>query len=73
MWPALVRLARKPSPERLARVRQEHTTSGRHVNHETAFPEWVPVPVVEAAEGLTEQEAAAAFGGLLRLPSRRHA
>jgi hypothetical protein len=73
LWPALVRLARHLSPQRLARVRQKHTTSGRHVNHETPFPEWVPTPVVAAAEGLTEQEAAAGFGGLLSFPFRRHA
>jgi len=65
LWPALVRLAPGLLPERLARVRQEHTPSGRHVNHETPFPAWVPAEVLEAAKGLTREEAAAAFGGLL--------
>ena len=65
LWPSLVRLAPSLRPERVARVRQEHTASGRHVNHELAFPDWVPARVLEAAARLTEQEAAGDFGGLL--------
>ena len=31
LWPALVRLANRFPPDRIAKVRQEHTASGRHV------------------------------------------
>lgn len=62
LWPALVRLAPRLPPERLARIRQVHTESGRHQNRETAFPQWVPPEVVQQARELGEAEAAAMFG-----------
>ncbi len=65
LWPSMVRVANRLAPGQLARVRQEHTSSGRHVAHETPFPEWVPVSVMEKARALTEQEALAAFGDWL--------
>ena len=34
LWPALVRLAERFHPEHLARVREEHTPSGRHVRRD---------------------------------------
>lgn len=57
LWPALVRIAKQFAPEQLALVRQQHTASGRHVNHEIPFPEWVPADVVTQAQQLTENEA----------------
>lgn len=42
LWPALVALAGEIGRERLARIDQEHTASGKHVNRVTPFPEWVP-------------------------------
>lgn len=65
LWPALARLAGGLAPGQVAQVRQEHTTSGRHVNRELPFPHWVPAAVLEAAGALTEAEAAATFGDLL--------
>jgi hypothetical protein len=62
LWPSLVRVANRLPPERLARVRQVHTASGRHENHETPFPQWVPVAVAEEASALGEPEALAALG-----------
>src|SRR5260221_7244204 len=41
LWPALVRAAGRFPPTRIARVREEHTPSGRHMSHEIAFPKWV--------------------------------
>jgi hypothetical protein len=69
LWPSLVRVASRFPPERLARVRQEHTASGRHENHETPFPRWVPAAVAEEASALGEQQALAAFGRWLAPPS----
>jgi hypothetical protein len=69
LWPSLVRLASRFPPERLARVRQEHTASGQHANHETPFPRWVPATVAEEAAALGEQDALAAFSPWLPAPN----
>jgi len=63
LWPALVRLAERFAPDQIARVRQEHTSSGRHVNKEVPFPRWVPAEVITQAKSMTEAEATAALGG----------
>jgi hypothetical protein len=55
--------------ERLARVRQEHTASGRHKNRETPFPQWLPAAVAEEAKALAEEEALAVFGSWPPPPS----
>lgn len=62
LWPALVRLAPRFAPERLARLRQVHTEAGHHENRETAFPLWVPAQVMRAAAKLGEDEAEALLG-----------
>ena len=62
LWPSLVRLAKRFAPEQLAQVRQEHTSSGHHVNREVAFPKWVPADIAEQAKAIGEREALAALG-----------
>ena len=62
LWPALVRLAARFPPDQIAKVRQEHTASGRHVNKEVPFPRWVPAEVMKLASSITEEEAIAALG-----------
>src|SRR5687767_5725963 len=62
LWPALVRVAGRFPPAQLAQVRQEHTASGHHVNHEVAFPKWVPKKISEQAREMDEQEALDALG-----------
>jgi hypothetical protein len=62
LWPALVRLAPRFSPDRISKVRQEHTASGRHVNKEVPFPLWVPVEVMKQASSISEDEAITALG-----------
>ncbi|HEY0179991.1 MAG TPA: hypothetical protein VGC30_10220 [Dokdonella sp.] len=57
LWPALVRIAERFEPGRLAQVQQVHTTSGKHVNREIPFPQWVPADVAEAARGVDEADA----------------
>jgi hypothetical protein len=59
LWPAIVKLAGHFHPDQLAQIRQEHTASGKHVNHLTAFPEWVPAQILEEAERLTAADAEA--------------
>ena len=62
LWPALIRAASRFAPERLSRVVQEHTETGRHVNHETVFPLWADPDSFAASELLTESEALDALG-----------
>ena len=73
LWPALARLADRLPPERVCRVRQEHTASGHHVSHEERFPEWVPAEVMQQARSMTESEALAVLGRWLETPAARGA
>jgi hypothetical protein len=69
LWPALVRLSSRFPPDRISKVRQEHTSSGRHVNKEVPFPRWVPVAVLKQAKSIGEEEAIAALGQWARRSS----
>ncbi len=62
LWPALVRVASRFPPDRIARVREVHTASGHHINRETAFPKWVPAQVKKLAKAMSEEAAFAALG-----------
>lgn len=57
LWPALVRIADRFPPERLAAIDQEHTSTGAHRTVETPFPNWVPAEDVKAAAHLNHDEA----------------
>src|ERR1700722_11550287 len=57
LWPAIVKLASRFHPDQLAQIRQEHTATGKHVNHLTAYPAWVPAEILEEAARLSKQEA----------------
>jgi hypothetical protein len=59
LWPAIVKLSGHLHPDQLAQIRQEHTASGKHVNHLTAFPKWVPAQVLQEAERLATPDAEA--------------
>jgi hypothetical protein len=61
LWPALVAVAPRLPAGRLARIRQVHTASGRHVIETTPFPRWVPARVAAAARALDADEALAAL------------
>jgi hypothetical protein len=61
-WPALVRVAKRFPANGLAQVRQEHTASGRHINHLIAFPKWVPAETAAEAKTLSEEAALAILG-----------
>lgn len=68
LWPALVRVAAHFPPNQISKVRQEHTSSGRHVNKEVPFPRWVPAEVMKQASSMSEDEALAALGEWALLP-----
>ncbi|TCV96349.1 hypothetical protein EC912_102700 [Luteibacter rhizovicinus] len=61
LWPSLVRAAEHFVPDRITQVHQEHTASGKHVNREIPFPQWVPESVTDEAGRMAEQEAVAPF------------
>ena len=65
LWPALVRLARRFSKERLAAVKEVHTPSGKHKLLITPFPKWVPREILRVAQKITEKEAASQLAVLL--------
>jgi hypothetical protein len=68
LWPALVKMANHFDADRLAQIREEHTASGKHVNHTVAFPEWVPREVFAHAQKLSDQDARALMGAWIDLP-----
>src|SRR5689334_19122198 len=57
LWPALVKLAARLPKAGLARVWNEHTTSGAHRARSTPFPKWVPDDVWREANEFTIQRA----------------
>jgi hypothetical protein len=65
LWPALVRLVRRFSKERLAAVKEVHTPSGKHKLLTTPFPKWVPREILRVAQKITEKEAASQLAVLL--------
>jgi len=65
LWPALARLAQQFPPDRLARVRETHTSSGKHALGQTPFPDWLPKSVIAAARKLSEKDARAALHAVL--------
>jgi hypothetical protein len=62
LWPALVRAAGRFPADRLARVREVHTSSGSHGLEEVPFPEWVPPDVIAEARELSDDDAFTRLG-----------
>ena len=65
LWPALVRCADRFPPARLARVREIHSASGKHVVETTPFPDWVSSQVQAKARRASESEALSALSPAL--------
>ena len=65
VWPALVVLADRFPPERLAALHERHTESGKHVVDEVPFPDWVPPEARQEARTLDATAAEAALAPLL--------
>lgn len=70
LWPALVCAADLIGRERLARVEQEHTASGHHVNHETPFPAWMDAASLLVASTMTIDAALEQLGPWATAPRR---
>jgi hypothetical protein len=70
LWPALICVADTIGVERLARVEQEHTPAGHHVNHETPFPAWADRASMDAASTMTAEDARTQLGSWMTSPKR---
>src|SRR5580765_172480 len=62
LWPALVRVADRFPRKHLAKVHEKHTASGKHINENVAFPDWVPREVAGQARTLDEKAAIVDLG-----------
>lgn len=62
LWPALVRLAKQFGDERLGRIREVHTSRGKHVLHIVSYPRWVPADVKLLARQMSEAKAISQVG-----------
>jgi len=62
LWPALVRLAKQFGEKRLCRIREVHTSGGKHVLHIVSYPRWVPADVKLLARKMSETEAISQLG-----------
>ncbi len=71
LWPALIRSADLFPAKNLARVDQEHTAGGHHVNRETPFPDWADADAKARAERLTASEALSALGAWAAAETKR--
>jgi len=63
LWPALARAAKRFPRSHLAQVEEVHTTTGRHLTREVAFPKWVRAEVLAEAARLSEEDALLELGG----------
>jgi hypothetical protein len=66
LWPALVRLQESLGADRLAAIREVHSSTGKHVLKVTPFLDWVPAGVSEKAKRLTVADAVSQFGEWLQ-------
>jgi hypothetical protein len=57
LWPALVKLSLRFRKDQLAKVWNEHTSTGAHRSRRMPFPEWVPREVMRQAERLSISKA----------------
>jgi hypothetical protein len=65
LWPALVVLADRFPPERLAALHEEHTETGKHQVVEVPFPDWLPPEAIAEADAIGEATAEALLAPLL--------
>ena len=70
-WPALARLVAELPASGLARVRDVHTSGGRHRSEEIPFEDWLPAHARAAAEHLTDADARATLAMLPFLQQAR--
>lgn len=65
LWPALVRIADHFDAARLARLREVHSATGKHIIQRTSFPDWVPAEVLATGRQLSEADALVSVASLI--------
>lgn len=65
LWPLLACVADQFAPEQICQVTQEHTSSGRHLNHSTPYPDWMPAAIRAQGELAERAQALTIFGAWL--------
>ena len=73
LWPALVKLAARFDKAQLAKVDDEHTSSGAHRSASTPFPKWVPNDVRDAASRISLEEAEQSLAAILTVAPHKAA
>ncbi len=58
LWPYFVRVVHRFPVHTLDKVQEVHLASGRHERQDIPFPDWVPQSVLNAAKGISSEEAA---------------
>jgi hypothetical protein len=71
LWPALVKLASRFRRAQLAKIWDEHTSTGAHRSRRMAFPAWVPAGVAREAETLPLSDAEVMLAPLLAFARER--
>lgn len=71
LWPALTRLGPDIGRERLAKIREVHTPSGKHEVEEVPFPAWVPPDVLAEARDLDHADAARLLGSAFQFAAKQ--
>jgi hypothetical protein len=66
LWPALVRLAGRIPHAHLAKLKEEHTPTGRHVVRTISYPDWASAEVSRLALKLSESDAIAQLGSWVK-------
>jgi hypothetical protein len=62
LWPALVRVSKQFPRKNLAKIRETHTDSGKHINEQIDFPDWVSPEISDQADRLDEHSALVVLG-----------
>lgn len=71
LWPALLRLADRWPPDRLAAIEEIHTAYGKHVTRSTPLLDWAPAEAKRESKKLDAGEAEAMLGaGVIASPGR---
>jgi hypothetical protein len=73
LWPALLRLADRWPPDRLAAIEEYHTEYGKHVTRSVPLLDWAPAEAKRESKKLDAEEAEAILGAAVMATSGRTA
>jgi hypothetical protein len=62
VWPAVVKMAHRMDPARIAAIHEEHVHGGAHRAVSVEYPAWVPAEARKLARAMPEEEAIRMLG-----------